>query len=89
MPNIQSSLSVSLIILFDFHIFCEPPYADASLIRRLRVAFLFIVNVPYDELPRCGYIFNGAIFGCSIRVGDETNGLGELRDNVPITSCGS
>lgn len=57
--------------------------------RRLSVAFLFSVSVPFDGMARCGYMFSGAIFGCSMRVGDETNGRGELRDSVPITSCGS
>lgn len=71
----------------------EPYILIVSLVRRPSVDFFCGVSVPPLLWPRCecgcGCIFNGGIFGCSIRVGVETTGLGELRFNVLITSCGS
>lgn len=85
MSNGFSSLSLSFIAvvikIFDFQIFGAPNEVS-SLMRRDSVDFLLSV-------PRCGNIFNGGMFGCSMRVGDDTSGLGELLDKVPIISCGS
>lgn len=81
------SLSSVLKIIFNSQIFAADDIDDSTLIRLPIVDFLFNVptNAADPDPPRCGYIFNGGIFGCSIRVGDDTSGRGD----VPIISCGS